>query len=74
MKAIPVPLRERILKLYDQGKNTVEIAAFSGCKPPRTLSPRSPSPIVRASFYTPNTIYDLWKCSRRTLTDCLWMS
>ena len=30
MKAIPVPLRERILKLYDQGKSTVEIAAFSG--------------------------------------------
>jgi transposase len=30
MKAIPVLMRERILKLYDQGKNTVEIAAFSG--------------------------------------------
>ena len=30
MKAIPVMMRERILKLYDQGKSTVEIAAFSG--------------------------------------------
>jgi transposase len=30
MKAIPVPVRERILKLYDQGKSTGEIAAFSG--------------------------------------------
>jgi transposase len=30
MKAIPVPMRERILKLYDQGKSTDEIAAFSG--------------------------------------------
>ena len=30
MKAIPVAMRERILKLYDQGKSTVEIAAFSG--------------------------------------------
>ena len=31
MKAIPVPLRERILKLYEQGKSTAEIAAFCGC-------------------------------------------
>ncbi|MGH7954189.1 MAG: helix-turn-helix domain-containing protein, partial [Limisphaerales bacterium] len=30
MKAIPVPLRERILKLYEQGKSTAEIAAFLG--------------------------------------------
>jgi transposase len=30
MKAIPVAMRERILKLYEQGKSTVEIAAFSG--------------------------------------------
>jgi len=30
MKAIPVMMRERILKLHDQGKSTVEIAAFSG--------------------------------------------
>jgi len=30
MKAIPVALRERILKLYEQGKSTVEIAAWSG--------------------------------------------
>ena len=30
MKAIPVAMRERILKLYDQGKSTVEIAAFCG--------------------------------------------
>jgi len=30
MKAIPVPLRERILKLYEQGKSTAEIAVFSG--------------------------------------------
>jgi hypothetical protein len=27
MKAIPVPMCERILKLYDQGKSTGEIAA-----------------------------------------------
>jgi len=27
MKAIPVPVRERILHLYDQGKSTSEIAA-----------------------------------------------
>lgn len=30
MKAIPVAMRERILKLYEQGKTTVEIADFSG--------------------------------------------
>lgn len=30
MKAIPVPVRERILQLYEQGKSTAEIAAFSG--------------------------------------------
>ncbi len=27
MKAIPVAVRERILQLYDQGKDTAEIAA-----------------------------------------------
>jgi len=31
MKAMPVPLRERILKLYEQGKSTAEIATFCGC-------------------------------------------
>lgn len=30
MKAIPVAVRERILKLYDQGKSTGEIAASFG--------------------------------------------
>ena len=30
MKAIPVPVRERILHLYDQGKSTSEIAASLG--------------------------------------------
>lgn len=30
MKSIPVVMRERILKLYEQGKSTVEIASFSG--------------------------------------------
>ena len=30
MKAIPVPVRERIVKLYDQGKSTGEIAASFG--------------------------------------------
>src|ERR1017187_7730016 len=30
VKAIPVLLRERILKLYEQGKSTAEIAAFCG--------------------------------------------
>jgi transposase len=30
MKAIPVPLRERILKLYEQDKSTAEIARFCG--------------------------------------------
>jgi transposase len=30
MKAIPVPVRERILHLYDQGKSTGEIAASLG--------------------------------------------
>ncbi len=30
MKAMPVPLRERILHLYEQGKSTVAIAAFAG--------------------------------------------
>ena len=30
MKAIPVPVRERILHLYDQGKSTGEIAAGLG--------------------------------------------
>jgi transposase len=30
MKAIPIAVRERILKLYDQGHSTVEIAASFG--------------------------------------------
>lgn len=30
MRSVPVPVRERILKLYEQGKSTCEIAAFSG--------------------------------------------
>jgi transposase len=30
MKAIPVPVRERILHLYEQGKSTCEIAASLG--------------------------------------------
>ena len=30
MKSIPVAMRERILQLYEQGKSTAEIAAFSG--------------------------------------------
>jgi len=30
MRAIPVPLRKRILELYEQGKSTREIANFCG--------------------------------------------
>lgn len=30
MKAIPIPVRERILQLYQQGRSTGEIAAFCG--------------------------------------------
>lgn len=30
MRSIPVPVRERILQLYEQGKSTREIADFSG--------------------------------------------
>jgi transposase len=30
MKAIPIPVRERIIELYQHGKQTAEIAAFSG--------------------------------------------
>ena len=30
MRAIPIPVRERILQLYEQGKSTREIAAFAG--------------------------------------------
>jgi transposase len=30
MRAIPVPVRERIIRLYEQGKSTQEIAKFSG--------------------------------------------
>jgi transposase len=30
MRAIPVPLRKRIIELYEQGKSTPEIAQFSG--------------------------------------------
>ncbi|MGA9778889.1 MAG: hypothetical protein WBS33_11530, partial [Verrucomicrobiia bacterium] len=30
MKAISLPVRERILRLYEQGKSTLEIAEFSG--------------------------------------------
>lgn len=30
MRAIPVPLRKRILELYEQGKSTREIAQFCG--------------------------------------------
>lgn len=53
VKAIPVPVRERILKLYDQGKGTAEIAAGLGycvaavrrvrqhCKACGTLEPQT---------------------------------
>jgi len=30
MRAIPLPVRERIIRLYEQGKSTTEIAKFSG--------------------------------------------
>lgn len=30
MRAIPLPVRERIIDLYQQGKSTEEIAVFSG--------------------------------------------
>ena len=30
MRAIPVPIRRRILELYERGKSTQEIAQFSG--------------------------------------------
>src|SRR5271157_949970 len=30
MRAIPVPLRKRLIELYEQGKSTREIAQFSG--------------------------------------------
>jgi transposase len=30
MRAIPVPIRERIIALYEQGKSTVEIGEFCG--------------------------------------------
>lgn len=30
MRAIPVPIRERILKLYERGQSTREIAQYSG--------------------------------------------
>jgi transposase len=30
MKAIPLPIRKRIIQLYEQGKNTREIAGFAG--------------------------------------------
>ena len=30
MRAIPVPVRERILKLYDQGRSTRDIASSFG--------------------------------------------
>lgn len=30
MKAIPVPVRQRIIQLYEQGRSTRDIAAFAG--------------------------------------------
>ena len=30
MKAIPVPVRERIVRLYEEGRSTAEIAAYCG--------------------------------------------
>jgi len=30
MRAIPIPIRKRIIELYEQGKGTREIAQFSG--------------------------------------------
>ncbi len=30
MRAIPVSIRQRIIRLYEQGKSTLEIARFSG--------------------------------------------
>jgi transposase len=31
MKAIPEPIRERIIQMYERGKSTADIAAFCGC-------------------------------------------
>ena len=61
MKAIPVPVRERILKLYDQGKSTREIAAsFGYC----VAAVRR----VRQHFQTLGTLEpQTHRCGRKTL-------
>ena len=61
MKAIPVVVRERILKLYDQGKSTGEIAAsFGYC----VAAVRR----VRQHFKARGTLEPLThRCGRKTL-------
>ncbi len=61
MKAIPVPVRERILKLYDQGQSTREIAAsFGYC----VAAVRR----VRQHFQTLGTLEpQTHRCGRKTL-------
>ena len=61
MKAIPVAVRERILKLYDQGKGTGEIAAsFGYC----VAAVRR----VRQHFKARGTLEpQTYRCGRKTL-------
>ena len=61
MKAIPVAVRERILKLYGQGKGTAEIAAsFGYC----VAAVRR----VRQHFKTRGTLApQTHRCGRKTL-------
>lgn len=65
MKAIPVAVRERILKLYDQGKGTAEIAAgFGYC----VAAVRR----VRQHFKTRGTLEpQTHRCGRKTLLTAL---
>jgi len=61
MKAIPVPVRERILHLYDQGKSTGEIAASLGYGVAAVRR-------VRQHFKARGTLEPLThRCGRKTL-------
>jgi hypothetical protein len=70
MKAIPVPVRERILELYGQGKSTSDIAASLGyCVAAvrrvrlQALVARQPDATLAelgARFQRPTSTMDLW--------------
>ena len=63
MKAMPVAVRERIVRLYEEGRGTAEIAAFCGCCVAAVRR-------VRQQFKARGTLEPrTHRCGRKTLTN-----